>query len=172
MKQKKTILSIAMLAVLALALAGCSSEAQVVPTPQPQATAQFMPQNAQNSVANSAAPENTMQYDWANNAAQVEEGIKQISEIRDCRVVVAGDTALVGVYFDPSYRGEMTERIREMIAAEIQKADANIKTVAVTAEEDDVEDIFEMSDRVHRGGLLAELEEDIREIVREVTTLR
>ena len=76
MKQKKTILSIAMLAVLALALAGCSSEAQVVPTPQPQATAQFMPQNAQNSAANSAAPENTMQYDWANNAAQVEEGIK------------------------------------------------------------------------------------------------
>ena len=79
MKQKKTILSIAMLAVLALALAGCSSEAQVVPTPQPQATAQFMPQNAQNSAANSAAPENTMQYDWANNAAQVEEGIKQLA---------------------------------------------------------------------------------------------
>jgi len=87
-------------------------------------------------------------------------------------VVVAGDTALAGVYFDPSYRGEMTERIREMIASEIMQADPNIRTVAVTAEEDDVEDIFEMSDRVHRGGLMSELEEDIREIVREVTTLR
>ena len=172
MKQKKIWILCAMLLLLAMVAAGCSSEAQVVPTPQPQATAQFMPQATAGNAVNSAAPENTVQYDWVNNAAQVETRIRQLSEVRDCRVLVSGDTALVGVYFDPSYRGEMTDRIREMIAAEVMQADPMIKTVAVTAEEDDVEDIYEMSDRVARGGMLAELEEDIREIVREVTTLR
>jgi len=173
MKQKKILFASAMLLALMLAAAGCSSQAQVVPTPQPQSTAQFMPQaTAGNAAVNSAAPENTAQYDWANNAAQVETRIRQISEIRDSRVLVNGDTALVGVYFDPAYRGELTERIREMIAAEVKAADPSIQTVAVTAEDDDVEDIFEMSERVRRGGMLDEIEEDIREIVREVTTLR
>lgn len=186
MKQKslkKTIFTCAMMLALALAATGCAGQAQVVPTPQP--TAQYMPQatttdgvvnnttgNATNSAATNNSMNNAAQYDWANNAAQIETRINQISEIKDSRVVVSGDTALVGVYFDPSYRGEMTERIREMIAAEIKQADPNITTVAVTAEGDDVEDIFEMSERVRRGGLLTELEEDVREIVREVTTLR
>ena len=168
----KKQLVIVLVLLAALMTAGCMNRGGE-DAAEPTSTPSYMPQG---SSAATAMPGATMgtdtAFDWTANAARIEAQIAQISEIREARVVTTGDTALVGVYFDPSYRGEMTERIREMIASEIKQADANIKTVAVTAEDDDVEDIFEMSDRVHRGGLMAELEEDIREIVREVTTLR
>ena len=59
-----------------------------------------------------------------------------------------------------------------MIAAEVMKADPQITTVAVTSEEDDVEDIYEISERTLMGEELDALKEDINEIVRNATTLR
>ena len=43
------------------------------------------------------------------------------------------------------------ERIREMVAAEVKKADPNIQTVAVTAEDDDVDGVYDISDRLRKG---------------------
>ena len=106
------------------------------------------------------------------NAARIEGQINRISEIAESRVVVAEDTALVGVKFDSAYKGEMTERIREMVAAEVMAADPEITTVAVTAAEDDVEDIYEISERTLAGREMDSLKEDIQEIVRNATTLR
>ena len=87
-------------------------------------------------------------------------------------MVVTGNTALVGVKFNQAYQGEMTERIREMVAAEIMAADPEITTVAVTADEDDVEDVYEISERTLAGREMDTLKEDINEIVRNATTLR
>ena len=113
-----------------------------------------------------------MGFDWTANAAQIESRIAQISEISEARVVVTGNTALVGVRFDQAYRGEMTERIREMVAAEVMAADPGITTVAVTADGDDVEDIYELSERTMLGRDMDTLKDDINEIVRNATTLR
>ena len=44
--------------------------------------------------------------------------------------------------------------------------------MAVTSEEDDVEDIYEISERTLMGEELDALKEDINEIVRNATTLR
>ena len=78
----------------------------------------------------------------------------------------------MGVRFDQAYRGDMTERIREMVAAEVMAADPKITTVAVTADDDDVEDIYEISDRTAAGREMDSLKDDINEIVRNATTLR
>ena len=121
---------------------------------------------------NSAARQAEERYDWSTGAAQIEARLRQISEISDARVVVTGNTALVGVRFDTAYRGEMTERIREMVAAEIMAADPQITTVAVTADGDDVEEIYELSDRTLAGREMDTLKDDINEIVRNATTLR
>ena len=102
----------------------------------------------------------------------MEGRLKQISEIDDARVVVTGNTALVGVHFDRAYQGEMTERIREMVAAEVMTADPEITTVAVTADDDDVDSVFDLSERSSLGRDLDTLKEDIEEIVRNATTLR
>ncbi len=87
-------------------------------------------------------------------------------------MVVTGTTALVGVKFTSAYQGEMTERIREMVAAEVMEADPSIQTVAVTAEGEDVDRVFEISDRLRAGEDANALSADINEIVRNATTLR
>ena len=45
-------------------------------------------------------------------------------------------------------------------------------SVAVTADDDDVEDIYEISDRTADGREMDSLKDDIKEIVRNATTLR
>ena len=142
---------------------------------QPSPSPNYMPQGAadgQTSGNQSASNDNGSGFDWTKSAAQVEARLKQISEIDDARVVVTGNTALVGVHFDRAYQGEMTERIREMVAAEVMAADPQITTVAVTASEDDVNSIFDLSERTQLGRDMDTLKEDIEEIVRNATTLR
>lgn len=111
-------------------------------------------------------------FDWTSNAGDIENRINQISEIAESRVVVNEDTALVAVKFAPSYQGEMTERIREMVAAVIMEADPAVKTVAVTAEETDVQTVGSIADRIAVGTGIEELAEEIEKIVRNATTMR
>ncbi len=111
-------------------------------------------------------------FDWANGAADIEKAIAGISEIADARVVVTNTTALVGVKFDNAYKGELTERIREMVAAEVLKADKAIQTVAVTSAEEDVKKVYDLSDKIRSGRTADELSAEINSIVRNATTLR
>ena len=111
-------------------------------------------------------------FDWANGASDIEKAIGGISEIADARVVVTNTTALVGVKFDNAYKGELTERIREMVAAEVLKADKAIQTVAVTSAEEDVKKVYELSEQIRAGRTADELSAEINSIVRNATTLR
>lgn len=162
------MLSIAAVALLTgLLLAGCMNRSDETPM-QLAPSASYMPQGI------TAQPSATAQesFDWGKNAAQIENRIKQISEISDARAVVTGNTALVGVRFDAAYRGDVTERIREMVAAEVMAADPQITTVAVTADTEDVKEVYELSERSTLGRDMDDLKDDINEIVRNATTLR
>ena len=168
--------------VLTLALAACVTLTACMGSAKenvrPQSTTQtgFMPEITAAPTATGAPAAQTTQapvaFDWITGSGQIEGNVNRISEIADSRVVVTGTTALVGVKFAPEYRGEVTERIREMVAAEVMKADPSIQTVAVTAEDDDVEDVFEISEELRRGKPAEELRTEIEEIVRNATTLR
>ena len=114
--------------------------------------------------------QNRTDFDWRAQAESVEDAIEQLSEIADARVAIAGTTALVGVEFDDAYKGEMTDRIREMVAGVVKKADPGIEMVAVTAAVEDVKAIFDMSDRVRAGEAFEDFREDINSIVRKSTT--
>lgn len=128
------------------------------------------PQTVTSAPAQQGAASGT--FDWTSNAGDIENRINQISEIAESRVVVNEDTALVAVKFAPSYQGEMTERIREMVAAVIMEADPAVKTVAVTAEETDVQTVGSIADRIAVGTGIEELAEEIEKIVRNATTMR
>ncbi len=180
-----------------LALAACMNNGANNAQPTPEPTADFAPGatdngagNARNGngtagMINGGATNNTASgntsaatggalapFDWANGAANVEKAIGRISEIADARVVVTNTTALVGVKFDGAYKGELTERIREMVAAEVLKADSGIQTVAVTSVPEDVQKVYELSDAIRSGRTADELSADINAIVRNATTLR
>lgn len=170
-KVKRVLSVLAALLLLAAAMTGCMRQDESEQSAQPEATPDVMPRGATaDSGADTAAPQ--QRYDWTANAAQVEARIGQISEIAEARVVVAGDTALVGVKFDQAYQGELTERIREMVAAEVMAADPQITTVAVTADDEDVARVYEFADRSLAGRALDDLREDVNEVVRNATTLR
>ena len=111
-------------------------------------------------------------FDWANGAAEIEKAIGRLSEIAESRVVVTNSTALVAVKFDNAYKGQLTERIREMVAAEVLKADPSIQTVAVTSEAGDVQKVYALSDQIRAGRTADELSREINSIVRNATTLR
>lgn len=111
-------------------------------------------------------------YDWTKGASEIESRIDQISEISDSRVIVNGDTALVGVRFSSGYKGELTERIREMVAAVIMEADPSVRTVAVTADPDDVKAVGALEQRFTAGTAIEELADEIQKIIRNVTTMR
>ena len=188
---KHKIIPVILLIVAAgLALAACMNDESAVT--QPEATADYVPgataaptrdANGANGVTgatgegakgNTAATANGAlnPFDWLNGAADIEKAIAGISEISDARVVVTNTTALVGVKFDNAYKGEMTERIREMVAAEVLKADPAIQTVAVTGSPEDVQKVYALSDQVRAGRTADDLSADINAIVRNATTMR
>jgi YhcN/YlaJ family sporulation lipoprotein len=168
--------------VLALALAACVTltacmgSAKENVRPQTTTRTDYLPESTAVPAVTAApqmqATQAPVAFDWITGSGQIEGNVNSISEIADSRVVVTGTTALVGVRFAPEYRGEVTERIREMVAAEVMKADPSIRTVAVTAEEDDVEDVYEISDELRSGKPADSVGTEIEEIVRNATTLR
>ena len=176
---RRTIAVLAMILVGGVGVTGCMgrednnvvergvNEGRIT---QPSPSPNYMPQGTVNG---SAAPDNGgAAFDWTKRAAEVEGRIAQLSEVSEARVVVEGNTALVAVKFNQAYQGEMTERIREMVAAEVMQADPQITTVAVTADDEDVQGVYELSDRVLAGTPLEQLRDRINEIVRNATTLR
>ena len=181
MSIRKIIPVILIIAAVGLALAACMNNDTANLPPAPTATADFAPGGAQNGAQNgSGAAGNTAAttdgalnpFDWANGASDIERAISRISELSDARVVVTNTTALVGVKFDGAYKGKLTERIREMVAAEVLRADPNIQTVAVTANDNDVKKVYELSEQIRSGRTADELAAEINAIVRNATTLR
>lgn len=124
------------------------------------------------SAAPSVTPNATVEaqgaFDWLVNGEKVEENLSKISEISEARVIVNSDTALVAVKFNPAYKGEMTDRIREMISNEIKKADPRVKTVSVTADENAVTKTYALSDRMRAGEGIENLKKDIEDVLRSI----
>ena len=186
--KKTMVLSVLLLVVCAM-LAGCFNSGEPAPDQSPAPGAIATPGPTAGSNVSGMAPEATNApgatpglgtaqgnggtgFDWNAQAAAVEARIAMFSEIQECRVVADQGTALVGVKFTNAYQGEMTQRIRDMIAGEVMAADNAIQVVAVTAEEQDVNEIFSLADQQRQGNAPAELEQKIDQIARNTTTLR
>ena len=179
MRLSKWTLFCALLLTAALSLTGCSNAGDrgVAPSPSAGATAGTgsvgdAEGTSQSGLQNGAGTGAATPFDWAHNAAQVETAINQISEISDSRVVVSGTTALVAVRYTDAYQGQTTERIREMVAGVVREAAPTIPTVAVPRDEEDVTEVYALSDRIRAGENAADMAADIDRIVREPSTLR
>jgi len=172
----KKFIALAMVLAASVTLTACMSNANDSVRPQATTQTNYVPESTAAPAATEAPMMQSTQapvaFDWITGSGQIEANVNRISEIADSRVVVTGTTALVGVKFAEAYQGEVTERIREMVAAEVKKADPAIQTVAVTAADDDVEDVFEISGELRGGRPAEELATEIEEIVRNATTLR
>ena len=183
MKSKKWMATVLCAAMLCVILTGCmNAGARVTPETEPSGRPEdsVMPgvdfgesmspsTDGENNAGGAGMP---APFDWLGMGTSVQDRINMLSEIQESRIIVNGNTALVGVTFTSQYKGEMTQRIRDMIAGEIQKADANVQTVAVTAEQEDVKKINEIADKIAAGTPVGELESEIDSIIRNMTTIQ
>lgn len=174
MKQSKKWMTLTASALLVCLMLAACTNAGALTTPQmensqmPSATVQPTAE----STMQAGMPDIPAAFDWLTGGRTVEEKINMLSEIQSSRVIVNGATALVGVSFANQYKGEMTQRIRDMVAGEVQSADASIQSVAVTAEEEDVVKINQIADKLASGTPVSELEGEIDAIIRNVTTIQ
>ncbi len=169
--KRKGILAAACATFALAVLAGCMNAGSRMNTNENGAT------NApQVTAGSSVMPEATSAiqtaFDWVSGRAGVEDKINLLSEIDKSRIVTAGPTALVGVTFAREYKGEMTQRIHNLIAGIVQEADPNIQVVAVTSEKEDVDRINAIADQLGGGALSPDAESQIDTIVRNVTTMQ
>ena len=174
-KNRKTWLAIGMAVVMSTVLAGCFNSATqpaempdetLVPlvTTQPMSTLSPAKQAEERSV--DAA------FDWTREGEGVVSRVKMFSEIADCTIVTSEQTALVGVKFTGTYKGELTQRIRDMIAGEIMAADPSITVVAVTADPADYARIEALAQKKLSGVTDAEIKPEVDQIVKNATTMR
>ena len=163
---KKWILT--MLCAFALVLlAGCTSNADVLPSPSPNATTMMpspsilptvMPASPSPGVGTpttapgtSGAGITTLQ-----NAQSASEDIaaelNKLSEVQSAAVVAAGDTAVVGLVFDSQYKGGLTQRITDMVKDRIGTVNTGIKNIGVTAEAAQVKSVQDLASNMAKSG--------------------
>lgn len=170
---KKTSLIILAL-VLMVGLSGCAANSAPVPsptvgmyqnTPMPGETAMDglpHPTEYAQTTAAMTGTESTALSKKANDAAT------KISEIDSCVTAIIGDTCVAGVQFDKQYKGEMTDRIRDMVTARIQSAAPNIDRIAITADPQIAAEIGTIANRISQTNALGELTGDLNVILEKI----
>ena len=86
--------------------------------------------------------------------------------------MVDGSVALVGVTFDGAYQGQLTRRIRDMVAGEVQAADPGVQTVGVTNDAEDVAAIQTLAAQIRTGASPQDLSERVSAILTNDTTMK
>lgn len=163
---KSTLTIAAALAICLMGLTGCMTtddRAMNTAQPSPQPTAQPLTNGAGAVGANPDAsmspsvnqqPSTRPAYDWTANADQAATELNRISEISQSYIVVNGNKAIVGVEFDSSYRGGLTERITSMVRQKLVTLDSSLEDVQVTAEPDQVKRIQALSEKLAGGATI------------------
>ena len=179
MFNKKIGLVAVMVLTMSIVLAGCFNSATqpteipdetLVPTVTTEPTTTLVPETT-------TVPEGTpvpivAPFDWIAQGNTVTSRINMFSEIAESTIVTSEQTALVGVQFTGTYKGEMTQRIKDMIAGEIMGSDTAITVVAVTADPADYAKIQALASRKQAGATDAEIKPEVDQIVKNVGTMR
>lgn len=183
---KKWILT--MLCALALVLlAGCTSNAELLPSPSPAATTMMPSPSILPSIAPVASPSpgvgtptttapgttgaaiTTM--DEAKKVSQdLETELEKLSEVSEATVVAAGDTAVVGLTFDSQYKGGLTQRITDMVNDRVGTVNTAIQNIGVTAQAAQVKSVQDLAATMEKSGTtMATLQTQVDALFKTIT---
>lgn len=99
------------------------------------------------------------------SAKSIQADVDKMSEISKSSVLVMEDTALVGVQFDSQYKGDLTDRIKEMIVKKAEGVNPAITKVAVTADAEKFKRVEDLAARVNSGTPFSQIALEISELV-------
>lgn len=173
MNMKKIALVLAALLVgatmTACSMANGGSTGAAIPSPSALATALIPGQNRLTPESTDSmgmqTPDNaamTAAMTTAESAAlskKANDAAAQVSEIDGCVTAIVGNTCLAGVTFDKQYQGEMTDRIRDMVASRIQSVAPSVERVAVTHDPALVAQIEDVANQIGTARNMGEVTE-------------
>jgi len=107
-------------------------------------------------------PESSVLSKKANDAAT------RISEIGSCVSAIIGDTCAIGVQFDPQYKGELTDRIRDMVAARVQSIAPDVDRIAITSDPQMAMEISAMAEKIGKSDQLGELTGELNNLIGKI----
>ena len=178
-RTRKTIaIIVALMASISLLAAGCAPAPSASPTHTPIVTPArtvsptefptLTPGSTPLVTSPPLTPGVTMgSLSGEGEAAKIAAEVEKLSEIGKAVVVVSNEDALVGVQFTAQYQGEMTERIKDMVAERVKTADSRVKNTAVTADADMFSRISAMFSGL-KGGATAAIGTEFAEIFNRV----
>lgn len=165
---KRTLFLLLLTLLAALALTGCSSSADTEPSVSPGMTtaSPLLPSNIPQATdggllgdlgeklddtLNGRDDALTTSEDALKASQELRDAVQKLTEVDTAVAVAVGNTALVGVTLDDSYRGGVDERLQGMVLDRAQSIHGGITEIAVTADEKAVEEITSLYDMLRSG---------------------
>ena len=174
---KRILLLIMLTLALGLTLTGCASSADAAPTADPrasqnpvmpsnipQATDQGMLGDLGETIGNTLTGRDnplTTAEDALKASRELRDAVQKLTEVDTAVAVTAGNTALVGVTFDGSYKGGVDDRLRAMILDRAQAVHPGITRVAVTEKTAEIDQISSLFRALQSNGSYTTLKTDV-----------
>ncbi len=99
-------------------------------------------------------------------AGELKAELDKMTEVDSSSVVVAGDTALVGLEYATEYQGGMTSRIQTMVESRATSVSNSLMTVLCTDDEEQRKAIEELEKQVDEGTIaFSELQSKVTEMM-------
>ncbi len=103
---------------------------------------------------------------------QIEDELEKLSEVDDAQVIIAGHKAAVALEFDDQYRSGVDERLRGIVKDRIGSIISGVTTIAVTADQDIMDAIESLGDRLDTVSDMNALESDLDAIIRKINSVQ
>lgn len=182
-KKWTLILSVCVLSVLLIA--GCSPKNTAKPSPTPNTSPITSPLNTSNpspstklpSTSPDASPSTDPQAspgttadseELAKLSDDIAKEVEKLSEVKSASVVVNESTVLIGVEFDDAYKGEINDRITQMIEEKAKEVDESLNEIMVTDDKALKDEIEDMRSKVKSGDLIEDLKADFDGLINRI----
>lgn len=190
---KKTWLILLLCLSIALLLAGCTSNADTMASPNPSQSPVSSPSyepttspmtspmtsaspgtqtDDANMTSTSASGGITTLEDAKKASEAMEEAIEKLTEVDDAYVVPIGNVALVAVEFGSQYQGSLDERLQKMILTRLQGVNRGITSIAVATDEANTNAVKELADALEDANSLSTITAQADALASKLTTYK
>lgn len=159
MTNKKIIIGLCFVMILAVFATGCRPLERPAPTPTPQ--------QQPGTPGTDTTPDTGREGDLTERANRIADEVTALEEVRSATVVITENTALVGITLSDDMEEVGTE-LENRIEDVVTEADREIDRVAVTADPDLFTRIENIAKETGSGRPLSGFGREVEEIIRRI----
>lgn len=145
--------------------------ATTVPGSLPMTTDMLPDMSIPSMPENSAAPEAagvTSVSDARKAVEQIEDELERLSEVDDAQVIIAGNSAAVGLEFEEQYQGGIDERLREIVKERIGGVISGVTNIAITDDPALMDQLELLGDRLESAADMTKIQNELNAIINKI----